>query len=228
MQVQMPMKSAIKDAIQFALVFALFVAIVLIVRALPAAEPQWLIYKPAGCVDGEGILQDVHSRCTPAHRQRASASDQVTYCHEMLHQVNSRMRENWWWNGNSSMDDGVYVNGLYCGGGLCVVLHEPRIRISIVRQYLAKRSTAYETAAQQWDDRPLYLLDEWVAYAAGFQFAKESGRDPHGSDGFMMAGFAYADAIVEAVNRHDPNYQDLETLVAFVEWHKQRCQELLK
>lgn len=221
------MKSALKTAAEFALVGAIFLALVLIVRALPAAEPRipsgavkWLIYKPAGAVDGQGILRDVTSRCTPSVRQTMYDADQETYTHEATHGLNSIIRNKM--GGTSS------VNAFYVGNGLCVVLPEPKLRLSWVRQYVRTKHPTPTLAWSSWENEPLYLVDELSAYLNGLQWAKETGRPSHGSNTFAPAMCDWNDALVAAIKAHDPNYAELQALIEFIAYQKQRCKELLK
>lgn len=193
-------------------------------RLIPGQiAPAWLIYRPAGFRDGGGILADVISRCTPQQRQIAYESDRVTFCHEATHQLHSRIRQQFGGTGS--------VNAVYCGGGRCLVFREPRIRLSHVRQYVTRyRNSTYQlylvSQASSWENEPLYVLDEWVSYANGTQAARELRIDAHGSDTFMLYFSHYADALIQAVEVHDPHYAQLDELRAFVAWHKQRCEEL--
>jgi len=192
-------------------------------EAPPVTGLPWRNYSPAGAINGQGIFQEIHSRCTPADRSRAAGGDRVTFTHELTHQLHARIRNGVGGTGR--------VNAVYVGGGKALVMREPKLTLSTVRRYVTKyKNSTYNlylvTQGRWWENEPLYVLDEAVSYANGTQAAIEGGYDPHGSDMFMMYFCHYADALVQAVEVHDPSYPDLETLRAFVAWHKARCQKL--
>lgn len=173
-------------------------------------------------VDGRGIFTDVHSRCTEQERRNAYEPDRVTYCHEMTQQLNSRVR-----NSFSSQ-----VNAHYLGGGLFAVFPEPRVTLTIVARFVSAeyRNSTFQTylldSRQWWDHQPLFLIDEWSAFYNGTLAAVQLRVNPHGSQDRMMWFCHYADCLIAAVRQHDPNYSHLTELTQFVEWNKQRCQDL--
>lgn len=188
-------------------------------------ENFWRHYNPPGCVDGQGILQEVLSRCDAQGRQNAYEPDLVTYCHEATHQLNGRIRNtlpgNW--------------NALYVGGdrGLCVIFPEPRVTLQQAAQFVSPqmRTSTFQLyfvdMAQYWNQQPLYILDEWVAYTNGSQAAKELRVDPHGTYERAMWFCHYTDAVIAAVEAYDPSYSHMPQLQEFVRWHKGRVEGVL-
>ena len=83
------------------------------------------------------------------------------------------------------------------------------------------------TNVRDWNNEPLYVLDEWTSYANGSQAGFEAGRREQHSEQCAVAGCHFADALVAAVRNHDPNYPQLDELVAFVEWQKTRVASLV-
>lgn len=191
--------------------------------ASAVANGQWYDYSPPGSVNEQGTLQDVLSRCDDAGRRAAYDADRVTYCHELTHQVNARIR-------NSL---GGRVNAFYVGGGRAMILQEPNVRLETVAQYVqpAYRNSAYQLylvdQRSGWDNQPLYVLDEWTAYCNGSQAARELNADDHGSHERASWFCHFADCLIQAVQQHDRTYQQLSALIEFVSWQKQRVSILV-
>ncbi len=184
----------------------------------------WRHYNPQGSVNGQGILQEVLTRCDAQGRQNAYEPDLVTYCHEATHQLNGRIRNtlpgNW--------------NAFYVGGdnGLCAILPEPRVTLEQAAQFVPQnlRTDTFQLyfvqMSQYWNNQPLYILDEWVAYTNGAQAAKELRVDPHGTNERAVWFCTYADCVLRAVETYDPSYTHTEQLREFIRWHKGRVNGL--
>lgn len=200
-----------------------FRAILILLLLASVACAEWYRYNPAGAVDGQGILQDVTSRCDEQGRRTAYEPDRVTYCHEATHMLNSRIRK---------AAGGNRVNAFYVGGGMAVVLKEPGVQLRTVAGYVSPelRNSTYKLyfieQAQHWNNEPLYVLDEWSAYCNGSQAARELGCDPHGTHERAIWFCHFADCVVKAVREHDPDYTQLQDLTEFVEWQKARAKKL--
>ena len=105
-------------------------------------------------------LCDIECRMPPGHVYRDN--DLVTWAHETTHGINSRVR----------CEVGGMVNAFYCLNGWVGIYREPNFRKSQVCAFVPAnlRGLGWETymaGASSWDDRPLYILDEWVAYING-------------------------------------------------------------
>jgi hypothetical protein len=192
----------------------LLASLLCLVVTTSAAPAQWFVFNPAGYVNDQGITRDLESRCTAAERRNASDKDRVTYAHELTHQLNGHISET---NGG---------HALYTDRGFVIIVPEPRLSLAQVHNLVRqdRQSTAYYNQVHRgyWANRPLIVLDEWTAYANGSIAASEFGCDPHGSRDFAVEGGYYADALIEAIRRYDPQYQYLDNIVAFVNWHKRR------
>ena len=190
------------------------------------ASAQWYEYNPPGSVDGQGILQEVVSRCDEQGKRNGYDRDPVTHCHEATQQLAGRIRNQFGGTGR--------VNAFYVGGGLCCVLPEPRVTLQMVARYVAPQYRNYQfqvyfiNSAQHWNNQPLFLLDEFTAYCNGSQAARELRADPHGTYECTIYFCHYADCLVTAVQRHDPQYPKLPELTHFVEWQKQRAYSLVE
>jgi hypothetical protein len=191
---------------------------------------QWYDYNPSGSVDNKGIYQEVWSRCTPANRRTAQADNVVTTCHEATHMLNSQIREKL---------GGGKLNAFYVGKGKCFALPEPDCTLTQARQYVTQfRNSTYQLYfveqapdrsmfVRGWDSSPLYIFDEWSAYINGAQAAKELlGYDPHGTYDRARWFCHYADAVVECIKNHDPDYEHIKELESFVAYQKERTEQI--
>lgn len=171
------------------------------------------------------ILADVESRLPPGHPYVA-LDDPMNWAHEGTHGVNSQIR-------NSAGRE--RVNAFYLLDGRAVILSEPRFSLSQIIALVPREFQRDVLAVAAWNDQPLYALDEWTAYTSGTLCGLDRelhglspGRDRSGCSHSLecaIALSAYAAAVVEAVDRFDPNYTERDELAAFVTWHTARVRE---
>lgn len=110
---------------------------------------------------GDSVYADVLNHCRN-FRRYADHGDRVVNAHECTHGTNADIR-------NAA---GGRVNGFYCLRGRAAVVPEPGCRkrdaaAFIPRSLRGSRYHLYVAGQAAWDDRPLYLWDEWVAYLNG-------------------------------------------------------------
>lgn len=110
-------------------------------------------------------LRDIASRLP--RNTDAYDSDPITYAHEGSHFL-SQGRGN--------------VHGLYVGNGQLRYVPIPPLRTDAVFASMSpeRRGPIFDTYRKQgrteyWRDRPVMLLDEWVAYLRGSQVRREMG-----------------------------------------------------
>lgn len=193
-------------------------SLLLLVLVAGSARAAWYDFNPAGCVDGKGMYHDVLSRCDEQGRQTMYDPDPVTYCHEATHSLNARIRNTF----------PAGYNAFYIGKGKCNVLVEPRTTLSVAAQYVNPqfRDSTFQLyfcqQAGDWEQQPLYILDEFSAYINGAQAARDLGRDPSSDDMQATKFCHFADCVVAAVCDHDPNYAQMDELEAFVDYQKKR------
>lgn len=174
------------------------------------------------------VLADVEAHLQPGNPYVA-VDDPMGWAHEGTHGVNSLIR-------NSTGRE--RVNAFYLLDNRGVVLAEPRLSLSQLVLLVPREFQRDVLAVAEWNDRPLYALDEWTAYTNGTLCGLERelaglspGRDPTGCAHSLecaIALSAYAATLVAAVERFDPQYPDREELVAFVTWHTARVRETVE
>lgn len=123
-------------------------------------------------------LRDVESRMPSGHQYRHA--DMATWVHETTHGLNALIR-----NEYRAKNGYPKINAFYCLNGHAVILPEPETTIRRVSEVVPMfaRGRLYQNylVSQQrwWNDRPLYLADEWVSYYNDALVSRELGKTPH-------------------------------------------------
>lgn len=156
--------------------------------------------------------------------------DRDTNAHESIHMLNSAIR-------NAHSDYGRNkINAFYVLNGKGYVLKEPNIRKNIVASYIPEelrehRFKTYITGQTEWDDRPLYLVDEHIAYISGAMVSVqdvEAGRH-NGEWSDAVCGCLefsiYSVGLAMAVKEHDPEYWKTSPFREFVLYNLKRSFE---
>lgn len=173
---------------------------------------QWLKLEPVKNYNHSNpIVADVERYMPEGHIYRDG--DIVTWAHETTHGLNAKCR-----NMHPGHDAFYTLEGYY------VIFKKPRgVRKSDCIPYIDdkyKRIVIYNTYISgqgEWDDTPLYILDEWVAYTHGSMVGTR--RD---TVNFMLHFNFYVAAILQAITQKNPNYEQLPELRSFVLWNLQR------
>lgn len=178
-------------------------------------------------------LTDIIQHLPLSYGDTYADADLVTYGHETTHGINSHARNNLNRSGRRS-------NGFYVLQDRVAIVEEPAIRKSQVASYIpaslrGSRYSLYVTGSRDWDDRPLYLWDEWVAYTNGSEVALALHRAGMWRYGWRdaVAGTveftAYALAVGAAVEALDPAYFQSNTQFrAFLAWNARRAMALFR
>jgi hypothetical protein len=107
-------------------------------------------------------LYDLESRMPTWHSYRHRLP--VTWAHETTHGLNSHLR---------NRRNSPRINAFYIYDGRAILATEPDFLLSDAASQIprALRGRLYRQYAvsqtRYWDDRPLYLFDEWCAYQNG-------------------------------------------------------------
>jgi hypothetical protein len=119
---------------------------------------------------GDSLFDKIMSR----HATGYTGDGRTTNAHETVHFINSDIR-NWEVRQGNSKATGFFISP-----DRGFVTREPRFRKSQINRFVPaslrfSRFNLYLVQQVEWDDRPLYIFDEWVAYIAGGQV----GVDDH-------------------------------------------------
>jgi hypothetical protein len=191
-----------------------------------SSEPQWLYYNPPGARDGS-MLEGIETRLNDFGTKNIDDCDMVGKAHEGTHYINSQLR--------CSNDPAVLGdNAVYVGEGRYLLFKEPNLLLSNVLPYvrpdLRKNIRTIMETWEQWDEQPMYILDEWCAYVNGSQAANEGKADAGRTRGSHQRSIwcgEVADALITAIDQHDSSYAQLDELRDFIAWQKARMQQIV-
>jgi hypothetical protein len=107
------------------------------------------------------VLSDIESHMPDGHQYKSS--DLVNYAHECTHALNARLR-----------DRKPGKNAFYCLENKYILLDEPNTTVRAIAAKIPKelrQSDTYDLylikQAASWNDRPLYIMDEFSSYLNG-------------------------------------------------------------
>lgn len=180
----------------------------------------WLVLKPLKSEKDDKwgkLLTDIENHLTLDYGNNYRFDDPNTHGHETTHGINSYIR-------NVLGKPGQ--NGFYCLDNKMLILNEPKCSISDIVIPESLRGSRYDLylikQQRDWNDAPLYIFDEWVAYINGADVdinqldeGKEVTKSTDGNNApleFSMYGLGVA----YAVEKKDPKF--LKDNVAFKEF----------
>jgi len=218
----------------------------LLLLAIPARagepEPTWIQVAPVRAVSTRSlgaVLADIDSRLVATglgSSQTYRSADLGTWAHEGAHGVNSRIRNTY---GRGTEAD----NAFYVLWGRAAIIAEPQpVTLQDAARYvpLALRGETYKTymvdSLSDWNEAPLYALDEWTAYVNGAIHnlsMAEQGRsigDGSGDLLFTAESAMHSLSVVIAVDarlKRDPQFRYDDTqLRLYVAWNWNRMMQL--
>jgi hypothetical protein len=203
------------------LIIPVILAVLMMACAAYAQPARWVDIKPVRTVSMGGSLGDIESHLPGGHHY--SDPDLVTDAHECVHGVNARLRN------ENHAENGFYV--LKNRGFLCP---SPRLTLREVAAAVpqSKRGRIYQLymvqAAQDWNDTPLYCLDECSAYVAGSIVGLELGMKERSLYSFDNACETWHYSRLAARMARQRGYQHADELDAFLDdFHKHGIHFLL-
>lgn len=200
--------------------------------AEPAApkfdEPSFVAFGPrASWVDAgkDPMYADYVNRFDRANYDKKFDS-RYTAAHEATHQINAAIRNR--------------VNAFYVGGGRAALVDEPGFELARVRRFVPESLEGFRyqlylvsQAEGPWNERPLYVFDEWTAYLNECLLALDDARKAEPTtarrtDIFRSAlEFAvYGAAVGRAAKKLDPKYwEENKQFRDFLRWQVVRTFE---
>jgi hypothetical protein len=166
------------------------------------------------------VVSDIERRLPAKHEYWHE--DPVTWVHEGTHYINSQIVRQ------------KGKQGLYLMDGRGVVLDQPKLTLAQIAAYIPTkdRRTIYQTylvdQRQWWNEEPLYLLNEWVAYGNGIACRRslsQTGTERIDTVRFALEMEVYVQHMV-AMAKEDEDYEGIEELKTFVEWHSRRIRDI--
>ncbi len=199
----------------------------------PGSGVDWLDYPdqqndsdPTWCEE----LTDIRNHLPASYGDYYWDSDLVTAAHETTHGINAHVRNNY-------NDTGEVANAFYVLGDRAAIVIEPGIRKSQVNAYVPQalrgpRYDLYLEGQTDWDDMPLYLWDEWVAYTNGGVAGVSQVQCGEWNAGWRDAVMGpleftvYALAVGMAVKALDPDYfTSYDQFREFLAWNARRAMD---
>lgn len=186
-------------------------------------EPTWTFYAKVRDVNNPSlgnVLADVDSHMPEGHIYKDN--DKITWTHETSHGISSELRQKFG-------KPGIKINGFYCLENRAVIVEEPNVTISAVADVIPQslRGDVYNLyfvkQVAGWNNIPLYILDEKVAYTNGSACRKDLKIEKRAETvQYMMEFCVYSIALAMTVKQNDPNYDDKQ-LRAFIMWNTERA-----
>lgn len=195
---------------------------------------------------GDTLLADIANHCARWDYYKSPGSD-CTSAHEGTHGINNDIRNSAgnftsldmlceekgtlrkpsWCLSTQYPNSNARVNGFYVGENRSIVIAEPKTRKRDCQAFIPSsfhkmRYGLYVQGQTEWDDSPLYLFDEWVAYSNGAhcgvdlakrnQFKEKGTGVIDGTVEFIAYGLATAMAADKAGDLSEP----LKAFTAFM------------
>ncbi len=166
------------------------------------------------------ILGDIESHLPKGHQY--SDRNKMTWAHEGTHGINAEIRLKVY---GSNMDN---FNAFYLLQDRSIVLKEPSVTISDVAKEVPSELRGPSWGlymvdqALIWNDRPLYLMDEWVSYTNGAEAGKELNVRGWYYELLQAHNFnVYCLYLAMVMQRDVSNYDDTE-FKKFLMWNTDR------
>jgi hypothetical protein len=164
------------------------------------------------------VLGDLESHIVAGHNY--NDRNKITWAHQVSHGISAAIRNK------------VYskepLNGFYLLQDRSIVLKEPFITIKDVAREIPEKLQGpsfklyFVEQNDKWNDKPFYIIDEWVAFTNGSEVGKELNYDGWYFELLQAHNFnVYSIYLAMVTNRDTRNYQDSD-LKKFMKWNIER------
>lgn len=187
----------------------------------PTEEPRWKKWDRLREVSEPSlgvVLGDLESHLPAGHKYKDG--NKITWAHQVSHGINALIR-------NKAYSKEPF-NGFYLLHDRSIMFREPNITIKDVLREIPEKlrgpsfNLYFIEQNDKWNDRPLYIIDEWVAFTNGAEVGKELNCDGWYFELLQAHNFSvYSMYLAMIVNRDVSNYQDSE-LKKFIKWNIER------
>lgn len=164
------------------------------------------------------ILGDLESHMPNGHHY--TDKNKLSWAHQVSHGINAKIR-----NDPSNLDG---YNGFYVLQDRSFLLKEPEISIRDIALFVPSslRGPSFDLYFNEqssiWNDRPLYLIDEWVAFANGSDAGRELNINGWYYELLQAHNFnIYCMCLALVVQRDCSDYRDTD-LKEFIMWNVER------
>ncbi len=169
-----------------------------------------------------GALEDIWCHAPQETlRYYQNPRDRVNCGHECNHSVNARIR-----------NENLGKAGFYLGYGKALLLAKPKgltlrdVARSVPNNQRCHLYSLYLVKSQaEWNDHPLFILDELNSYTAGCRVAADYKLTERFDSSYNSATklIYFMEVVLDKLNGTD--YTDYEELKNAVEWHKIKLEE---
>lgn len=206
-------------------------------KVVPGSKVEWLEFKARKSLKNKewgDYLTDIENHLDESEGTNYRDKDFITWAHETTHGING-------WMNNKLQDKRTHYH-LYVGYDKAVKIKQPKFKITDVANMVPSslqkgRFKLYLIDQQKgWDNEPVYLWDEWVAYCNGLEAGIEMvnkkllspPKDTRCDYGFSVIEFSvYATYVAMAQKKHDSDY-DNKQMLEFLAWNLERSMTLYK
>lgn len=197
------------------------------IEILKAPEPTWTTWPKVREVNNLGrVLNDIDSHMPAGHQYRDA--NKITWAHETTHGINANVR-NKYYRPNERR-----VNAFYVLEDRAAVITEPPITIAQMADMVPQdlRGPSYQLYLVQqrrdWNNEPLYLMDEWTAYTNGTECGRELNAQGWDFELLQAHNFnVYCLYLAKAIQERCPDYDDKQ-FKAYLKWNMARVFRLTK
>jgi len=205
----------------------------------PEPEPVWPIWlhePPLRNVTGLGeVLNDIEGHMPAGHIYKDS--DKITWGHETTHGIHSRLRQKYSQSGafSTSLNGKQYfksfdrINCFYVLENRAIKLKEPNTTLAEVAKNVPRslRGNVYNLylikQQRYWNNEPLYIFDEWVAYGNGACVKNDLDiKNRVGTVRYALEFNVYAMTLAMTAKTDDPHFK------SFLMWNLARTMTLYK
>lgn len=200
-------------------------------------EPEWENYTAIQQPQSElgKILSDIECHMPAGHIYKDK--DKITWGHETSHGLASNIRMKFSrgygaWQaccGKPVFKSFARINGFYLLNDRAVIINEPNTTIKEVARLVPNslKGGVYNlymvSQAGSWNDTPLYVFDEWIAYANGSAVRADLKIQSRAETVKYMLEFnVYAICVGWESKTEDKQFK------TFLKWHLKRSMELVK
>jgi hypothetical protein len=208
------------------LVFATVLIICALIIGSQLKAQEFRTYPEQRAVKDQGygmLINDLECHAKRGHPMR-NEKDPGNWVHELIHQVNSdircKTREN---------DNAFYLlNNQY------VIFEEPKVTLKQIAKMVhkSKRTDTYKgyLVEQQryWNNEPLYIVDEATAFATSLLYHAMDGSKDEARYQKTLEFVYFNKVLLAAIKHYDPDYAQLEELEAYLKWHEDRVNNIIK
>jgi hypothetical protein len=183
-------------------------------RKLPGDDVKWIHFPPQNEKSGAewgDFLTDIARHLPDKYGEHYYSDDRITHAHETTHGINSHI--------SIHLRSGSRAHyGFYVGHDRAVLLTGPKVKLSQVADMIPEsvRGSRYHLyfidQQRYFEDHPLYLFDEWVAYTngghAGVELAEKNRLQMRRNDALVgpLEFSIYALGLAAAARKYDPDY----------------------